>query len=173
MSRHIEFQGFLPDECCTVLGNSVRAFRVFSYSDVGLGRGSKDPKVLEHARDHGAIVITRNSSDFANAAKAAARDSTEGECKAMRCQDGVGLVTVHDHLTAFHFKNVSKALRLGEHSIDWEDVFMLNLWVHIDSQQRVDVRLLPRCLRCMHEHVAECPRCTMLGVADLYERGRA
>lgn len=69
MSRHIDFRGFLADECCTVLGASVRGFKVFTYSDVGLGRGTKDPKVLEHARDHGAIVITRNGSDFAQLRK--------------------------------------------------------------------------------------------------------
>lgn len=168
MSRHIEFQGFLPDECCTGLGASIRGFKVFTYPEVGLGRGTKDPKVLSHARSHGAIVITRNGSEFAQAARAAARESTEGECKAMRCQDGIGLVTVHDRLTSFHFGNVSKALRLGARAIDWDDVFMLNLWVHVDPNERVEVSLLPRCTRCMLEHVAECKRCTFLGVAELY-----
>jgi hypothetical protein len=165
----IRLRGFLPDECNTVLGESVRGAKVFTYEEVGLGRGTKDPKVLEHARSHGAIVITRNSSHFSQAARAAARDSTEGKCHAMRCQDGIGLVTVHDSLTAFHFANVTKALRLGKHVIDWEDVFMLNLWVHINPQHIVDVRLLPRCVRCMRAHVKDCERCAELGVVELYE----
>ena len=168
MSHIIEFRGFLVDECCGVLASSLR-FPVLTYSDVGIGRGTPDDKVLEHAHDHGVIVVTRNRSDFVHAAEKAARESSEGACKAMRCQDGIGLVTVADGLTEFHFDRVTKSLRLGPHEIIWHDVFMLNLRVHIRPDQQVAVGMLPRCERCMNDHVDECERCTTLGVLERYE----
>lgn len=88
-----------------MLGESARCFPVLTFEDIGLGRGTRDLKALENAR-HGAIVITRNSSDFSKAAQKAARDSMEGACKAIRCKDGIGLVTVRHHLTSFPFGEI-------------------------------------------------------------------
>lgn len=87
----IYFAGFLADEDSYCLGESVRHHRVLSYDDVGLARGTADEKVVEHARSHGAIVMTRNWKDFKFVMQRLARSSS-GDCQAMRCHEGAGLL---------------------------------------------------------------------------------
>ena len=86
----------------------------------------------------------------------------------MRCHEGGGLLTVHRSLTRFHFERVTRQLRLGDHDIDWYEVYFLNLRVHIDQHQKSFVSVLPVCERCLQMHCLECERCMELGIVDLY-----
>ena len=63
MSRY-DAVAFLPDEDSLGLGGSIRHYAVLSYEDVGLSRGAPDQTVARHAKDHHAIVLTRNVRDF-------------------------------------------------------------------------------------------------------------
>ncbi|HTU69542.1 MAG TPA: hypothetical protein VMF11_04400 [Candidatus Baltobacteraceae bacterium] len=161
---------FLPDEDSLGLGRSIRGYPVLTYREVGLSRGASDIKVEEHGRRHNAIVLSRNRRDFRRVMRDIARVSTSGECQAMRCKEGGGLVTVDPRLKSFNFARVSKSLVLGGQRIDWDDVFVLNLRVHIGADERVTVTLLPRCERCLRLHSFECERCDQIGIVTLYER---
>lgn len=159
---------FLPDEDSLVFRSYVRDYRVLEYREVGLARGAPDHRVVEHARDHNAIVITRNKRDFLKVMRDAAVLSSHGDCKAMRCHEGGGLVTVHASLNAFHFRRVSQQLYLGGEKISWGEVYLLNLRVNIDAQQRVTVSVLPVCSDCLRRHTDGCERCADLRIMDLY-----
>jgi len=167
VSRYREI-AFLPDEDSFCFAESIRRYAVRTYEDVGLARGAVDAKVVEHAKDHDAIVLTRNIRDFLAAMRDAAALSSHGDCRAMRCHEGGGLVTLHSSLTSFNFERVTRGLRLGQHPIDWEEVYFLNLRVHIDPQERVTVSILPVCTRCLVLHIDGCDRCAELGMMDLY-----
>jgi hypothetical protein len=162
------FAGFLPDETDSSLRDSIRHYPVLRYSDVGLARGARDPKVAEHARDHGAIVMTRNAYDFRVALRDFAERSTRGDCKAMHCHEGGGLVTVNGAVPSFNFARVTRKLLLDGTLITWEEVFLLNLRVHIDPSEKVTISILPQCERCLRSHAPECPRCAALRILDLY-----
>ena len=168
MTKHLV--AFLPDEDSFGLGKSIRDHAVLSYRDVGLARGASDRKVEEHARAHRAIVLSKNRRDFRRVMRDVADSSTRGDCKAMRCKEGGGLVTVDPRLKVFNFYRVTRALKLGQRSIDWEDVYLLNLRVHIAADESVTVTLLPRCERCLRTHSFECERCEHLGIIALYEK---
>ena len=167
MSRYYDI-AFLPDEDSLGLGESIRHYRVLSYQDAGLSRGASDDKVADHARYHGAIVITRNVRDFRCVMRDAAQFSSRESCRAGHCHEGGGVVTVAPGLAHFHFERVTRALSINGKSITWEDVFVLNLRIHIDTGERVTVTFLPRCERCLAKH-ADCQICRELGVSELYE----
>lgn len=167
MSRFREI-AFLPDEDSFGFADSIRRYPVLTYKDVGLARGVPDGKVVEHAKAHDAIVLTRNVRDFLVAMRDAAAISSHGECKAMRCHEGGGLMTVHPSLTSFNFERVTRELRLGGHTIEWEEVFLLNLRVHLDADEHATVTILPVCKRCLLIHTDGCERCAELGMVDMY-----
>jgi hypothetical protein len=52
----------------------------------------------------------------------------------------------------------------------WEDVYFLNLRVHIASNESITVSVLPRCERCLNRH-AGCETCEDLGIEALYSTG--
>lgn len=77
----------MPDEDSFGIGNSIRHFKVLTYENAGLTRGAKDEKVVEHAAEHEAIVLTRNVRDFLKVMRDLAKASSHGECAAMRCHE--------------------------------------------------------------------------------------
>lgn len=151
------------------MGTSIRHFRVLSYKEAGLAYGTSDEAVAKHARSHYAIVLTKNLRDFKYKMRDLARESSRSACAAGHCHEGGGLVTVASMLTAFHFERVTKSLRLAGKLIDWDDVFVLNLRVHIDALERVTVRMLPRCERCLPRQSNDCARCRELDIMRLYK----
>jgi hypothetical protein len=159
---------FLPDETDAGLGSSVRHYPVLTYADVGLATGAPDAKVAEHAREHRAIVMTRNKYDFRLAMQDFAKRSTGGDCQAMHCHEGGGLVTVNEAVTDFNFERVTRKLLLDGMLVEWDDVFFLNLRVHIDPEERVTVSILPLCERCFRSHTPDCARCKELRILELY-----
>jgi hypothetical protein len=167
MSRY-DGVAFLPDETDLALGDSIRHHAVLSYSDVGLTPGASDSKVAEHARDHRAIVMTRNKYDFRVAMQQLARQSTEGDCQAMHCHEGGGLVTVRESVTRFNFERVTRKLLLAGSKVDWDDIYFLNIRVHIGPDEDVTLSLLPSCQRCLRLHTPECDRCKELRIEQLY-----
>ena len=168
VSRYDEI-AFLPDEDSYGLGESIRHYRVLNYEDVGLARGASDKLVARHAKDHRAIVLTRNVRDFLLVMRDEAKLSSHGECQAMRCHEGGGLLTGHRTLRRFNFERITRQLELNGHPIDWYEVYFLNLRVHIDEKQNARVQILPVCERCLHMHTHECERCAELRILELYQ----
>ena len=155
---------FVADECNGDLAASIRAYPVLSYRDIGLERGATDPKLIEHARNHGAIIITRNKRHFRRFMREAAERSTVDECF-----EGSGLITVPDDMPRFHFERLTRELNLNNVPIGWTDVLHLNLEVRLYHDAPAVVTLLPRCPKCVRDH-GDCEACLTLGIADLMER---
>jgi len=169
VSRRRDLVPFLLDENSIGFAACIRRHRVLTFADVGLEYGAPDHKVVEHARDHGAIVLTRDRDDFRSAMLDAANTSSAGDCQAMDCHEGGGLVTIGKAVQSFHFGRVTRALTLSGLPITWDDVFFLNLRVHIAPRDRVMVELLPQCHRCLARHTPDCERCQLLQVLARYE----
>jgi hypothetical protein len=131
-------------------------------------RGAPDKLVVRHARDHRAIVLTRNVRDYLLVMRDEANLSSHGDCKAMRCHEGGGVLTVHHTLKRFRFERITRQLELNGRPIEWDEVHLLNLRVHIDESRRANVRILPVYERCLRMHTHECKRCDELGMLDLY-----
>jgi len=152
---------FVIDECNLDLTEFVRGYPLRAYKDLGLERGASDQKLVEHANYHGAIIVSRNKRDFQKEMRLAAERSTAGAC-----YEGAGLVTVPDGLERFDFKFISRNLRFDGQRVTWEDVYQVNLEVliHRDVGHPPEVRLLPRCERCLREHEG-CDVCASLGAS--------
>lgn len=159
---------FVCDESNFHLGECVRGYPVLTYRDIGLSPGTADRSVVRHAREHGAIIISRNRGHFREEMLKAAQASG-----AYHCHEGCGLLLVADEINDFHFERITKQLVIIDPRttrripISWEHVFDLNLEVHICADHSVVVRLLPRCARCIGEH-ADCQECNAAGINEFY-----
>jgi hypothetical protein len=162
----IDFRGFVCDEDALWVDPIIRKTRygrVLTLAQIGITKnsGSPDDAIVQHARDHGAIIVTSNSSDFRKCMDLAAKRCTAGEC----CE-GCGLITVPSGLGDFSFARISRKLRFNDLNVDWEDVFMCNLRVTISKLGEPHVSKLPMCDYFKKDHCAECDRCLELGFVD-------
>jgi hypothetical protein len=134
MARSTKGQPFIADECNFGLSEYIRGYPVLSYSDIGLQRGATDAKLVEHAGHHGVIIISRNKAHMRQEmARASERSNTDA------CYEG--------------------------RPVEWADVCDVNLEVivHRDVAKPPEVRLLPRCPKCIKIH-EDCRRCINLGI---------
>jgi hypothetical protein len=160
MARSTKGQPFIADECNFGLSEYIRGYPVLSYSDIGLQRGATDAKLVEHAGHHGVIIISRNKAHMRQEmARASERSNTDA------CYEGAGLVSVPDELVRFDFRTITKTMRFRGRPVEWADVCDVNLEVivHRDVAKPPEVRLLPRCPKCIKIH-EDCRRCINLGI---------
>ena len=161
MRRGANAQSFVVDECNLDLAEFIRGYPVLSYRDLGLERGASDEKLVEHAGYRGAIIVSRNKRDFRHEMRRAAERSTLADC-----YEGAGLVSVPDDLPRFNFKTITRTMRFRGRPVSWEDVCDVNfeVVVHRDADHPPEIRLLPRCPKCLKNH-EDCERCHRLGLA--------
>ena len=124
----------------------MRRYRVLTYRDVGLTLNTRVPDrtVVRHAREHGAIIVSRNRYDFCTEMQRAAKDSD-----AYVCRQGFGLVLVSEGLEAFHFERVTKELAL-----DNPPGTSAYAWTRIPNQ----ATYLPRCANSVTTRVVNVNR---------------
>lgn len=157
----IYFRGFVCDEDCQHLIDSLPSGNVFTLAQIGItmGRGTPDGAVVKHARESGCIVLTGNKSHFVREMRLAAK-----RCTLAECFEGAGVITVPNGLDRLQFSKMTRGLKLGQERIDWEDVFACNLHVDVHRGGKVIVKRLPICEFFIRNHAAICEACQRLGI---------
>lgn len=112
----IYFRGFVCDEDCQHLAESLPSGDVFTLSDIGItiGRGTPDAAVVRHARESGCILVTGNKSHFVREMRLAAQ-----RCTPARCFEGGGMITVPSGLDRLPYANLARRMTLGLERIGW------------------------------------------------------
>lgn len=156
----VAFAGFVCDEDCQHIAVSLPSASVVALSKIGItiGRGTPDSAVVYHAREHGRVLVTGNKSDFAREMKEAA-----DRCTPAKCFEGGGMITVPSGVREIQFSKISRSLELNGVSVNWNDVFLCNLWIDLLRDGSYRIKRLPLCPIFKRDHVAECGRCQELG----------
>ena len=115
-----------------------------------------DDRLADMACDREETIVTENKRDFVRIFKRrAAVCGGTGKC-------GWGVVRVPNNYKRLDIVDVYNRMKLGDLSINWEDVGWGNLLVGVGGNGNVTVMRLPICAAGRRSHHDKCPRCKEL-----------